>query len=126
MRTRRVTFTSVLITALMATAPAAVAAQADQAGERNRTSTDRPVPGVWERLAECESGGNWHLNTGNGYYGGLQFLRSTWAAYGGEKYAHYPHRASKGEQIAIGRALRDARGGYGAWPYCARKLGLPH
>lgn len=81
--------------------------------------------GVWDLLAECESGGRWHLNTGNGYYGGLQFSRATWAARGGERYAYYPHRASKAEQIAIAVRLRDARGGYGAWPACARSLGLP-
>ncbi|SFD62200.1 Transglycosylase-like domain-containing protein [Actinopolyspora alba] len=86
----------------------------------------RTAPGkVWDRLARCESGGNWHINTGNGYYGGLQFLRSTWAAYGGERYARYPHRAARAEQIEVASRLRDARGGYGAWPSCARRLGLP-
>ncbi len=81
--------------------------------------------GVWDRLAQCESGGNWAINTGNGYYGGLQFNQGTWAAYGGQVYAAYPHQASREEQIAIATKLRDDRGGYGAWPACARKLGLP-
>jgi resuscitation-promoting factor RpfB len=77
--------------------------------------------GVWDRLAACESGGNWAINTGNGYYGGLQFNAQTWRAYGG---TGLPHQNSKAEQIAVASRLRDARGGYGAWPSCSRKLGL--
>jgi resuscitation-promoting factor RpfA len=80
---------------------------------------------VWDRLARCESGGNWAANTGNGYYGGLQFKRGTWAAHGGNRFHRYPHRASREQQIIVAEALRAARGGYGAWPACARKLGLP-
>jgi uncharacterized protein YabE (DUF348 family) len=78
--------------------------------------------GVWDRLAECESGGNWATNTGNGYYGGLQFSLSTWQAYGG---TGLPSNHSRETQIAIATKLRDASGGYGAWPGCAAKLGLP-
>jgi resuscitation-promoting factor RpfB len=78
--------------------------------------------GVWDQLAECESGGNWSINTGNGYYGGLQFSLDTWQAYGG---SGYPHENSKAEQIRIATKVRDARGGYGDWPACAAKLGLP-
>ncbi len=78
--------------------------------------------GVWDRLAQCESGGNWAINTGNGYYGGLQFSLGTWRAYGGPGY---PHQASRETQIAIATKVRDAAGGYGAWPGCAAKLGLP-
>lgn len=86
-----------------------------------------PIPDgeVWDRLAECESGGNWAINTGNGYYGGVQFNLSTWQAYGGDEYAAYPHQATREQQIAIATKLRDDRGGYGAWPACARELGLP-
>lgn len=80
---------------------------------------------MWERLAECESSGNWDANTGNGYYGGLQFSRSTWDAYGGDRYSRYPHHASRGQQIAIAERLHEAHGDYGAWPACARLLGLP-
>jgi resuscitation-promoting factor RpfB len=80
---------------------------------------------VWDRLAQCESGGNWAINTGNGYYGGLQFDLGTWRAYGGTEYAAYPHQATREQQIAIATRLRDDRGGYGAWPSCARQLGLP-
>ena len=77
---------------------------------------------VWDQLAQCESGGNWAINTGNGYYGGLQFSLSTWRAYGGPGY---PHQQSRETQIAIATKLRDANGGYGAWPSCSQKLGLP-
>lgn len=77
---------------------------------------------VWDSLAQCESGGNWAINTGNGYYGGLQFNLGTWRAYGG---TGYPHQASRETQIAVATRLRDAAGGYGSWPSCSAKLGLP-
>ena len=78
--------------------------------------------GVWDRLAQCESGGNWHINTGNGYYGGLQFSLGTWHAYGG---TGLPSQHSRETQIAVATKLRNASGGYGAWPACAARLGLP-
>jgi hypothetical protein len=78
---------------------------------------------VWERLAQCESGGHWHADTGNGYYGGLQFDDGTWDAFGGEHFAHKASRASKPEQIHIAERVRDAQG-WGAWPACSRKIGL--
>ena len=74
---------------------------------------------TWERLARCESGGNWSINTGNGYYGGLQFSLSSWRAVGGQGY---PHQNTKWEQIHRGELLQD-RQGWGAWPACSRKLG---
>lgn len=77
---------------------------------------------VWDQLAQCESGGNWAINTGNGYYGGLQFNLGTWQSYGGPGM---PHQASRETQIAIATKVRDASGGYGAWPGCAASLGLP-
>ncbi|WP_281390715.1 resuscitation-promoting factor [Nocardioides mesophilus] len=77
---------------------------------------------VWDQLAKCESGGNWAINTGNGYYGGLQFNLSTWRAYGG---SGYPHQNSRETQIAIATKVRDANGGYGSWPACSQSLGLP-
>ena len=77
---------------------------------------------VWDQLANCESGGNWAINTGNGYYGGLQFNLSTWRSYGG---TGYPHENSRETQIAVATRLRDANGGYGAWPHCSQQLGLP-
>jgi uncharacterized protein YabE (DUF348 family) len=76
---------------------------------------------VWDRIAACESGGNWSANTGNGYYGGLQFSKGTWDAYGGGQYAAYPHQASKAQQIAIAEKVRAAEGGYGAWPVCGKR-----
>lgn len=79
---------------------------------------------VWDALATCESGGNWASNTGNGYYGGLQFSVGTWQTYGGSTYAAYPHEATREEQIAVAARLRAARG-YQPWPACRAKLGLP-
>jgi resuscitation-promoting factor RpfB len=78
---------------------------------------------VWDQLAQCESGGNWATNTGNGYYGGLQFSLSTWQSYGGPGY---PHTASRETQIMIAERVRAADGGgYSAWPACSQALGLP-
>jgi len=77
---------------------------------------------VWDALAQCESGGNWAINTGNGYYGGLQFNLGTWHAYGG---SGYPNQNSREEQIRIAEKVRAATGGYGSWPGCASALGLP-
>ncbi len=83
-----------------------------------------PQPhGVWDDLAECESGGDWAISTGNGYYGGLQFSSSTWLAYGGGEFADRADLASRDEQIAIAERVR-ADGGFGAWPSCAGRLGL--
>jgi resuscitation-promoting factor RpfA len=78
---------------------------------------------VWDRVAACESGGNWKINTGNGYYGGLQFSSRTWLGFGGRKYASSAHRASKAEQIAIARRVLASQGP-GAWPVCSRRAGL--
>jgi hypothetical protein len=77
---------------------------------------------VWDKIAQCESGGNWATNTGNGYYGGLQFSLGTWHAYGG---SGLPSNASRLTQIAIATKIRNASGGYGAWPACSSALGLP-
>jgi LysM repeat protein len=77
---------------------------------------------VWDRVAQCESGGNWKINTGNGYYGGLQFSRSTWRAYGGSAYASTANKATKAEQIAIARRTLAGQGP-GAWS-CAKRAGL--
>jgi uncharacterized protein YabE (DUF348 family) len=79
---------------------------------------------VWDTLAGCESGGNWSINTGNGFYGGLQFTTGTWLAYGGGQYAPRADLATREQQIAIATKVRDARGGYGDWPGCSAKLGL--
>lgn len=79
--------------------------------------------GVWERVAKCESGGRWHINTGNGYFGGLQFSAGTWRSYGGKKYGRQAHKASKSEQIAVARRVLSGQGA-GAWGGCGRKAGL--
>ncbi|MEU6893450.1 transglycosylase family protein [Streptomyces sp. NPDC046557] len=71
----------------------------------------------WDRVAACESGGNWAINTGNGFYGGLQFTSSTWAAYGGTAYAAQANQASKAQQIAIAEKVLKGQG-KGAWPSC--------
>lgn len=79
---------------------------------------------VWDQLAECEATGDWSINSGNGYYGGLQFDEQTWNAYGGDEYAALPHEASREQQIDVATKVRDSRGGYGAWPGCSSQLGL--
>jgi resuscitation-promoting factor RpfA len=76
--------------------------------------------GVWDRLAQCESSGNWSANTGNGFSGGLQFTPSTWKAFGGDGQAH---NASRAQQIAVAERVLDGQG-WGAWPACSSKLGL--
>jgi nucleoid-associated protein YgaU len=76
----------------------------------------------WDAIAQCESGGNWSINTGNGYYGGLQFSRSTWKAYGGGKYASTANKASRTEQITIAKKVLKGQG-IGAWPTCGKKAG---
>ena len=89
------------------------------------TSANAAVPGsaatnVWDSLAQCESSGNWAINTGNGYAGGLQFSPSTWAAYGGNGSAA---NASREQQIAVAERVQAGQG-WGAWPACSAKLGL--
>jgi hypothetical protein len=79
---------------------------------------------TWDRLAMCESSGNWAANTGNGYYGGLQFSLGTWQGYDGTEFAAYPHQATREQQIAVAERLHAARG-FQPWPACRVKLGLP-
>lgn len=78
---------------------------------------------VWDRLAQCESGGNWAINTGNGFYGGVQFDRGTWLSNGGGTYAPIASEASREQQIVVAERVRSARG-FSPWPSCAAKLGL--
>lgn len=75
---------------------------------------------VWDQLAQCESGGNWSINTGNGYYGGLQFTQGTWAANGG---SGSPQNANRDQQIAVAKNVQASQG-WGAWPACSASLGL--
>jgi len=76
----------------------------------------------WDNVAQCESGGNWHINTGNGYYGGLQFTQGTWVNYGGSSYASRADLAGREEQIAIANKVLAAQG-WGAWPVCSSYAG---
>ncbi|WP_328970109.1 transglycosylase family protein [Streptomyces sp. NBC_00239] len=91
---------------------AAVAAPLMAAGTASAATTSE-----WDAVAQCESGGDWSINTGNGYYGGLQFSSSTWAAFGGTAYAPQANQASKSQQIAIGEKVLAGQG-KGAWPSC--------
>ena len=78
---------------------------------------------VWDAIAQCESGGNWAINTGNGYQGGLQFSPSTWAGHGGTAYAPTADQATREQQIAIAERVQASQG-WGAWPACTARLGI--
>ncbi|MFF8280445.1 transglycosylase family protein [Streptomyces lateritius] len=98
--------------ALAGIAGVAVAAPLMTAGSASAATASE-----WDAVAQCESGGNWSINTGNGYYGGLQFSASTWAAYGGTAYAATADQASKSQQIQIAEKVLAGQG-KGAWPSC--------
>ncbi|MEU6820614.1 transglycosylase family protein [Streptomyces atriruber] len=100
------------VATLVGVTGAAVAAPLMAAGSANAATTSE-----WDAVAQCESGGNWSINTGNGYYGGVQFSASTWAAYGGTKYAPTADKASKAQQIEIAEKVLAGQG-KGAWPSC--------
>jgi len=78
---------------------------------------------VWDRLAQCEAGGNWAENTGNGFHGGLQFTEGTWLEWGGGKFAHVAEHATRAQQIIVAQRVLASQG-WGAWPACSLKLGL--
>ena len=84
---------------------------------------DAAPTSTWDKIAACESGGNWHINTGNGYYGGLQISAATWRGHGGTRFARIPSRATKAEQIRVGERIRRTQG-WRAWPACSARLGL--
>ncbi|RKT88166.1 LysM domain-containing protein [Saccharopolyspora antimicrobica] len=104
--------------ARVALAGAVVATPFALAAPANAASTS-----TWDAVAKCESGGNWSINTGNGYYGGLQFSASTWASYGGTSYASNASQATKAQQIAVAERVLQGQGP-GAWPVCSKKAGL--
>ncbi|MFD7457899.1 MULTISPECIES: transglycosylase family protein [unclassified Streptomyces] len=79
--------------------------------------------GTWDKVAACESSNDWNINTGNGYYGGLQFSQSTWEAFGGTAYAPRADLATKEQQIAVAEKVLDGQGP-GAWPVCSQEAGL--
>ncbi|MCX4543229.1 transglycosylase family protein [Streptomyces sp. NBC_01565] len=107
---------AVRIVTLAGVAGVAVAAPLMAAGSASAATASE-----WDRVAACESGGNWSINTGNGYYGGLQFSASTWAGYGGKAYAATANKASKSQQIAIAEKVLKGQG-KGAWPVCGKGL----
>lgn len=78
----------------------------------------------WDRVAQCESGGNWHIDTGNGYYGGLQFSAQTWSSYDVDNYASRADLATRSEQIDVANRVLSAQG-WGAWPVCSHDAGAP-
>ena len=100
--------------------PAAPAAAAASSGSASAPAPAVAGGSVWDAIAKCESGGNWSINTGNGYAGGLQFSPSTWKAFGGTGSAA---NASREQQIAVAEKVQASQG-WGAWPSCTRKLGL--
>ncbi len=99
-----------------ATAGVAAVAPLLAAGPANADSVN------WDAIAACESGGNWSINTGNGYYGGLQFSAGTWRAYGGGAYAPTANQASRSAQIAVAEKVLAGQG-IGAWPTCGKRAG---
>lgn len=102
---------------LAAVSAATLALSATAANAATPTATSAST---WDSLAQCESGGNWSTNTGNGFSGGLQFTPQTWAAYGG---TGSPQNASRTQQIAVAEKVQASQG-WGAWPACSAKLGL--
>lgn len=107
---------SVRIVTLAGVAGVAVAAPLMAAGTASAATTSE-----WDKVAQCESGGNWAINTGNGYYGGLQFSSSTWAYHGGKAYAPQANQATKAQQIAVAEKVLKNQG-KGAWPHCGKGL----
>lgn len=103
--------------------PAVIARGTKQTGNTGAAAPAVATGSVWDAIAACESGGNWSINTGNGYHGGLQFNPGTWAAYGGTAFAPTADLATREQQIAIAERTQAAQG-WGAWPACTARLGL--
>jgi nucleoid-associated protein YgaU len=112
-RTKRIAGAALATISATAVVSTALAAPA----EARRTTA------VWDRVAKCESGNNWHINTGNGFYGGLQFSAGTWTAFHGGKYARRADNATRLEQIEVARRVLASQGP-GAWPVCSVRAGL--
>ncbi|SDF51830.1 resuscitation-promoting factor [Klenkia brasiliensis] len=103
-------------------APAASSSSSSSGGGNTGASAPASTSGLnWDALARCEAGGNWAINTGNGYYGGLQYNVSTWNAYGGAEFASRPDLATREQQIAVGERTYAARG-TSPWPSCGSRL----
>ncbi|WP_307805106.1 transglycosylase family protein [Streptomyces sp. VRA16 Mangrove soil] len=93
------------------------------AGSGSASAATGASASTWNQVAQCEASGNWAANTGNGFYGGLQFTPSTWAAYGGTQYASSAHLATPQEQMNVANSVLAAQGA-NAWPVCGAKAGL--
>ena len=102
---------------------AAVAGSASLAAGVAVSAPAEAAGNVWDRVAACESGGNWSINTGNSFYGGLQFTDSTWRGFGGTRFASRADLASKSAQITTAQRVLVVQGP-GAWPVCSRRAGL--
>jgi len=98
-------------------APSAAQAAAPAAGPASTAAPASSGGANWSAIASCESGGNWSANTGNGFYGGLQFTQQTWLAYGGGQYASSANLATPAQQIAVAQRVLAGQG-IGAWPVC--------
>ncbi|WP_137990250.1 transglycosylase family protein [Streptomyces vilmorinianum] len=120
--------------ALMALLPAPSQAQAPSRAQAQAQPRTQQVPAApayacavdqwpWGCVAECESSGRWHVNTGNGYYGGLQFWQPTWVEHGGLRYARRADLATRPQQITIAEEVLRTQG-WGAWPVCSKRYGL--
>ncbi len=111
--------------------PLPVNAPSEEVVQKVKTVSEKQIPAetysgdstVWDQLAKCESGGNWAINTGNGYYGGLQFNSGTWLSNGGGAFATRADLASREQQIVVAEHMRAGRG-FSPWPGCSAKLGL--
>ncbi|MFD8706863.1 transglycosylase family protein [Kitasatospora sp. NPDC059648] len=107
----------------MAVVAGAAVAALPVAGLVTATSASAAPSSTWDSVAQCESGGNWSISTGNGFHGGLQFTPSTWAAYGGTAYASQANQATRAQQIAVAEKVLASQGP-DAWPVCSKKAGL--
>lgn len=119
-------FTLALATALFAALAPGAAHAAEPSGAPPAGSAPRPCPKdewPWDCVAECESGGRWDAETGNGFYGGLQFGQPTWREFGGLKYAPRADLATRAQQIAVAQEVLAVQG-WGAWPVCSKRYGL--
>ena len=95
----------------------------DKPGKATVKVGSQQIDKIWDRLAQCEAGGNWGINNGNGFFGGLQFTQGTWEAHGGRAYAPRADLATREQQIAVAEKVRDSQG-WGAWPACTAGMGL--
>ena len=106
----------------MAAAPLGIAGTAMAAPGGGGSAPSAEKDATWDKLAHCESTGNWQADTGNGFKGGLQFTPSTWKRFGGTEHAPSPDQASREQQIEVAKKVQEEQG-WKAWPACTKKLG---